>query len=280
MLQARGLMKFIESDYLANAKKNNSLSSNDLEKATKEQTLADSIIVNNLSSEALEMVNDLDIPFEIFKVLKQEYNKNETKDAQQWNEKLKKLKAKNPSECSAVLRKIKELFRILDKKGYKTGQLEKLRFIYFAMSPVIQNDLKFREEMKHLMQLKCKGIIFEEKEKSKPDMMDVDYVGKPEFNSNNKEISYINNKISNFKSNYCHICKEYGHDVSICNYNLKNPKRNKNINKNKGFTKSKKKQFNNKNRNRKYIGNLEYESDSSNDDISFNNIKPMFEKGI
>jgi len=161
MLQARGLMKFIESDYLANAKKNNSLSSNDLEKATKEQTLADSIIVNNLSSEALEMVNDLDIPFEIFKVLKQEYNKNETKDAQQWNEKLKKLKAKNPSECSAVLRKIKELFRILDKKGYKTGQLEKLRFIYFAMSPVIQNDLKFREEMKHLMQLKCQIILLQ-----------------------------------------------------------------------------------------------------------------------
>jgi len=161
MLQARCLMKFIESDYLANAKKNNSLSSNDLEKATKEQTLADSIIVNNLSSEALEMVNDLDIPFEIFKVLKQEYNKNETKDAQQWNEKLKKLKAKNPSECSAVLRKIKELFRILDKKGYKTGQLEKLRFIYFAMSPVIQNDLKFREEMKHLMQLKCQIILLQ-----------------------------------------------------------------------------------------------------------------------
>ena len=97
---------------------------------------------------------------------------------------------------------------------------------------------------------------------------------------NNKEISYINSKISNFKSNYCHICKEYGHDVSICNYNLKNPKRNKNIHKNKSFTKSKKKQFNNKNRNRKYIGNLEYESDSSKDDISFNDIKPMFKKGI
>ncbi|KAG4096873.1 hypothetical protein H8356DRAFT_942269, partial [Neocallimastix lanati (nom. inval.)] len=47
MLQARGLMKFIESDYLVNAKKNNSLSSNDLEKATKEQALADSIIENN-----------------------------------------------------------------------------------------------------------------------------------------------------------------------------------------------------------------------------------------
>ncbi|OUM70688.1 hypothetical protein PIROE2DRAFT_1239 [Piromyces sp. E2] len=188
------------------------------------------------------MVNDLDTPFEVFKVLKQEYDKNETKDAQQWIEKLKKLKAKNPSECSDVLRKIKEIFKILDKKGYKTGHLEKLRFIHFAMLTIIQSVLKFRgnETLDDAIEMannfttvreyyaKGKGIVFEKKEKPNPDMMDIDYIGKSENNSYNKEISFMNNnKTSNFKSR-----------------------------------------------------NLEYESNSSKDDISFEDIKPMFEKGV
>jgi len=41
---------------------NNNLSDNDLEKATKEQAIADSIIVNNLLSEALKMENNLGTP--------------------------------------------------------------------------------------------------------------------------------------------------------------------------------------------------------------------------
>jgi len=83
MLHAGGLMKFIESEYLADTKKNNYLFDNDFDKATKEQALADSIIGNNLSSEVFEMVNNLDTPFKVFKVLKWEYDKDKSKNSQQ-----------------------------------------------------------------------------------------------------------------------------------------------------------------------------------------------------
>jgi len=53
ILQARGLMKFIESDYLIECIDKSTLTNDKLEKATKEQVLTDSIIVNNLSPEAL-----------------------------------------------------------------------------------------------------------------------------------------------------------------------------------------------------------------------------------
>lgn len=56
----------------------------------------------------------------------------------------KNQKLKTPSEYSTVQKKIKEVFRILGKKKYKTRQLEKLRFIYYVMTSVIQNYLKFR----------------------------------------------------------------------------------------------------------------------------------------
>ncbi len=301
LLRMKNLMVYIESDYLSEVRgkvQDGIMSNDDLQKAIKDQANADFIIINNLSVEAFEMVKDLETPFETFKILKQEYDKNETKDVQQWLEKLRNLKARNPRECDAVLRKIKEIFNILEKKGYAICNMEKLRFIYYAMPPIIQSDIKFKGDenvdetfktvsayaamREYYLTGKNTTITIENKSRQKPEMMDIDYVSETKVPNQNQEISYMK-KGNTFNGNsyYCLICNEKGHDLHHCKFNLRNPNRNNDNYKKRHSRKGKNTHHdNNKKKNRKYIGNFEHENDSSSEDIPFNDITPTLKAEI
>lgn len=120
------------------------------------------------------------------------------------------------------------------------------------------------------------------------DLMDLDSIkpkGKGSYSSKSREN----------KSGYCYICKTHGHSLDDCEFNLLSSK-HKNKNNYKNLSKNKFKNNNNqkliqhnkfknfkthnlktKNKN---VYNIEYDEDSSNNEMSFDEIKAMYDKSI
>jgi len=266
VLNKYGLNKFIESDYLTSVKRDvkaKTKSEDELEKAFKEENFAIEIILSSVTDKPLNIIKDIETPYEMMQKLKKEYDRKSSNDTQHYVNKLKTLKSKSIKDCHDTIMEMMRIFEILEKKKYFISDLEKIKFIYKAIpktvkSLVIATDYDKVEE--YVKKINKSLTVYnyledldinEEKETSKndeEDKMDIDYVSAQKKTSK-----------------YCHICERKGHLTKECRYNLKRKFSNKNKNKNndKKYYKNKGKFSNDK----KQVGYIEtsYQDDENLD---------------
>lgn len=128
----------------------------------------------------------------------------------------------------------------------------------------------------------AKDIGKDLKTKKVEDFMDIDYV--KYFKQNHNRSSKTNTNLNKNKSgeDFCYLCNMKGHSTNKCGYNPKvRAERKRNNYKNKNYKKSDRKNYNE----RKYIGIIELSDNDSldeteNENICFDEIKPMFEKYV
>ena len=278
LLESKKLEKYIESDYYEEIKAAviaGTKTNDDLEAAKEGRGKALSYIINSLSDEAYDLVDDIKSPYVMMKALKAEYDEVKNEDLQRLYSKLNKLKANNHRNVASVLRKIKDIYSKLEEKGCQHDNLEKQRSVYNAMP----TDIK-------------RKIIFSTKKKLDTIIEEInDYVAVETFflkgkNKNNQKESLLNNEnqikidmmdidhisTQKEKGKYCHICCVKGPTTEKCFYNLKT-KTNKGNRHGKNDDKFKKSKYKKHNKNR-YVGNVEknrnndYENSGSNTDYS------------
>jgi len=210
------------------------------------------IITNNVSYEVFKKIHRLDTAFKIMTLIKTDYDKEESKDISYYIQKLRALKSRNLNDCMDTLREIERLFKILDDKDYKLGDIGKAKKVYHSLPKEVQTRITFKEELKPDDLIKeAKNIVTslqilsgykktenEAKPSDNEDYMDIDYVATPKK-----------------KDNYCYIYEMDGHSTKECRYNIKD-KRTKDNGSYKRNDYRRRRRCNKK-FNKKYIGNVE-----------------------
>jgi len=280
LLRAKDLLNYIQNDYLKAVEenvKNGTMTTDDLRIANKNQGVAMTIIINNISDDVYNLIEDLDTPFEVMNAIKEEYDDEKSEDTERLIKKLYTLKAKKLNQVASVLRKIKDVLTTLEKKNYTIGNMEKIRLVYYALPSELQdlkmftgnesldeaitkinNSVTLREFVNRGNTISCaentkgKGKEKENEKLSKSDLMDIDFLSTPKR-----------------EDNYCYICNMKGHTTKRCRYNSKEKYHKRNYKSNgKNGKNGKNRKYKNKNYyNKRNVGNIETNKNSDN----FNN---------
>ena len=280
LLRAKDLLNYIQNDYLKAVEenvKNGTMTNDDLRIANKNQGVAMTIIINNISDDVYNLIEDLDTPFEVMNAIKEEYDDEKSEDTERLIRKLYTLKARKLNQVASVLRKIKDVLTTLEKKNYTIGNMEKIRLVYYALPSELQdlkmftgnesldeaitkinNSVTLREFVNRGNTISCaentkgKGKEKENEKLSKSDLMDIDFLSTPKR-----------------EDNYCYICNMKGHTTKRCRYNSKEKYHKRNYKSNgKNGKNGKNRKYKNKNYyNKRNVGNIETNKNSDN----FNN---------
>ena len=261
----------------------------DIKEAEAQDALASTIISKNVNQEALSYIRYLTTAYDIMEKLKTLYGKKKTADLNYWLKKLYSFKAKDLSDCKDVINQINEIFNVMDKSNIKLGTWEKIRILYLsypkALRDLVHPDgtetLKdFLEDSTNKINFHIylhSTINFDRSTKGDEDFMDIDNVEPCRFKNNKRKPSP--------EPNYCYLCKVFGHNTDDCKFNLINKNKiNSNKTNNKKPSSNKRKPKNNKRKGKnsqtKSIANVEYEEYNSDEGLSLEELRTMYDKTI
>ena len=259
----------------------------DIKEAETQDALASTIISKNVSQEVLSYIRYLTTAYDIMEKLKVLYGKKKTADLNYWLKKLYSLKAKNLSECKDIINQIKEIFEVMDKNNIRLGTWEKIRVLYLSYPKVLRDLIHpsgtetvddFLEESINKINFHIflhSAINFDRSVTDKGDFMDIDNIESSGSKNNKTRPSP--------EPNYCYLCKMFGHTTDECRFNLINKNRNRSTQKGKKQSNKKKTKINKrkgKNSHQKSIANVEYEERNSDEELSLEELRTMYDKNL
>jgi len=262
------------------------------EQVEKENSLALSILLNNIEDDVYALLDDYDSPFELMNNLETLFAKDKDVTLQQWIEKLKRLKVKNNKDLLEVTSRMITIFKKMDKSKVPLTESEKINYMLDCMPKelkiiFISGNIKTAQGLFEDIKLKYKLLYHvgnkndnQRNYNEEEDKMDIDIINNILNTNNNKP------RIKNKK--FCHICNMKNHNTDECYFNAKNKTnfkhntkkyRGNNINNNNNFNNHKNYNKNNNNNNKFKNQKNFYINENNQDTINYdsdNNEKYLF----
>ena len=305
--QKKGLSKYLIEDKIKDIDVENPKTTDEVTLLINNATIR-TIILKSICSDIHKEIVGITSTYQIMEFIQGKYEGNRA-DTAYWITRLNSLSTTKECKIMEILNEMKRIFIAMKNNKIEMRADEQLKYLFNAIpesyvSKIMldANDTFDTIYTKMEADLKRKSYIegwVEEEEEEKEDPMEIDYIKKGFFKTNNK------NQHDNFNKNYskyqkhCDICDKKNHNTSECWFNLKNKnsKYTKLLNKQVSNSKNSKNNDylnnNNKSKNKSYHKNNNYNlnrkgtyfigkpsnqdiNDIYNANIDYHDIKAMF----
>eukprot|EP00833_Pecoramyces_ruminatium_P009139 jgi/Orpsp1_1/1183171/evm.model.c7180000084177.2 len=268
------LVNYIDTDIMNN---------NPTAEDNRNDALVMNIITNSVAPNIYPDIEDCASAFSMMDQLKTLHEGDPARQLEKFINQLNKLRPRNYEEILKAFTGMNTIFRKMTALGYQLSEKEKVQYMFSALPEdlriaFIPNTDATAEEYFNLIKSKnifiksLKSKTLPKPQPQKEDFMDLDYVYKP-FKDRESNKKRRNNKRRVRK--YCHICKTNTHNTDECFFNAKT---NKDISvplRNKGGFKNFSKQRSHFNNIENFQNHIDFD-----DEVSFENLRPMLEKSI